>query len=416
MQPLKTLLAEELAVLRASRPCHVNCRRTSLMAGVVSVFLSLLGACGQHNEAEAATLQDSRCPLSRAQEAAAVENFKALMPIIRHPRCSNCHGGIDFRSPGYGKLHGGGEVEEFGCRECHDAQTSPGNPWRSAPQDFRFPGRTAAQICMSIKGHRSPSEFLSHLRKDELILAAFEGRRGHTGLAPKPPSTTHDVFLTQAKRWTDLLKSAGGPGGWLGAPRCGCAPSGWFGTITYTHSVDFSMEDPDGEWAVEHLGLLPWTDGFVGTNTLKTLFHFRGDAAKGSWTGEGKIADDDACWTVTSSISGGGTASLSVSDARTGDDWEPFPHEELQARVNVGINEDGRYLIGFRTGQLVGKSFYDKKGKKCGTSSEAAESLSVDYTVEGRVDPFNPNVLSGAKTLSRREGSVTVTWELEQYK
>jgi hypothetical protein len=395
---------------------------TSLMAGVVSVFLLLLGACGQHNEAEAATLQDSQCPLSRAQEGTAVENFKALLPVIRHPRCSNCHGGIDFRSPGYEKLHGGGEVkfrydgepDPVTCKECHDAETSPGSGWKAAPEQFRFHGRTAAQICQNIKVERFlPRAFLRHLEKDELVLLAFEGRRGHTDLAPKPPFTTHDEFLTRAERWTDPLTSGGR---WLGAPRCGCAPSGWSGTIKYTHSVDFSMENADGEWAVEHLGLLPWTDGFVGTNTLETQFHFRGDAAKGSWTGEGKIADDDDCWTVTSNISGGGTASLSVSDARTGEDWEPFGHEELQARVNVGINEDGRYLIGFRTGDLVGKSTYDRKGKKCGTSSEREDSLRLDYTVEGKVDPANPNVLSGAKTLSRPEGSVTVTWELEHYK
>ncbi|MBI2073063.1 MAG: hypothetical protein HYT81_08545 [Gemmatimonadetes bacterium] len=404
------------------------------MAGLI---LTLLTGCGWHDQAEAATLQDSQCPLSSAQQVKAVKNFEALMPAFRHPRCSNCHGGIDFLSPGYEKLHGGGEVEMVDrevrgpdgsliarrrpdfttCTTCHDAVSrwAPPSPMLNA----HFAGRTAAQICERMKGgppDQPPAQFEHHLAQDVLIRAAFEGRRGHKELSPQPPPMSHEEFLTKASQWAKPLTNPTS-GEWLGAPSCGCVPPvGWHGTITYTQAVDWSGDDPDADEAVEHLGLLPWIDGFTGRSTVQLGFDFFGDAV-GIWTGEGRLDDDDECSTYTSSISGSGKARLSVSDARTGEDW-PLQYEELPASVNVEITGDGSYLIGMRTGDLVGKSLGKGKGSraKCGDpfSEESEESHSFSYRAEGHVDPSNPNTLSGTATVRRRDWNVTVTWNLQR--
>lgn len=104
------------------------------------------------------------CSLSLSEQRKAVQSFQALMPVLRHPRCANCHGGINFFSPSHEKLHGGGAVEMVDrdvegpdgtiiarqrpdfetCGSCHDAATD----WRiPAPvQDISFAGRTAGQI------------------------------------------------------------------------------------------------------------------------------------------------------------------------------------------------------------------------------------------------------------------------------
>ena len=44
--------------------------------------------------------------------------FQKMLPVVRHPRCMNCHGGVD---PGDSTQHkGGSQVPNADCTACHD--------------------------------------------------------------------------------------------------------------------------------------------------------------------------------------------------------------------------------------------------------------------------------------------------------
>src|SRR5262249_30099696 len=67
-------------------------------------------------------LRRQGCRLSPAQQVAAVGAFKKMMPVFRHPRCANCHGGVnpfiegtgadpkDNAVPASTVAHGGGRI------------------------------------------------------------------------------------------------------------------------------------------------------------------------------------------------------------------------------------------------------------------------------------------------------------------
>src|ERR1044071_4826750 len=89
------------------------------------------------------------CPLTRGQEKKAIEKFKKLLPVVQHPRCLNCHGGVnpfvDKRQGG----HLGGAIDQSGgfikqqqtCQECHSGL--PG--WELPPEDFFFVGKRSEE-------------------------------------------------------------------------------------------------------------------------------------------------------------------------------------------------------------------------------------------------------------------------------
>jgi len=180
------------------------------------------------------------CPLSPTEQIEAAKRFEQLMPVLQHPRCANCHGGIDFFSAGYEDLHGGGAVEmvdrevkgpdgsiiaqrrpDFAtCASCHDAQTR--RRWEiPAPMlNVNFAGRTAAQICEHMKRHsQNPNNLLRHIDADELIRLGFEGRRGLTSLSPLPPPMTAESFNAKVSDWIVAMKVQDE---WPTPLSCGC--------------------------------------------------------------------------------------------------------------------------------------------------------------------------------------------------
>jgi len=183
-----------------------------------------------------------KCSLSPAQQIEAVKRFEELMPVFHSPRCANCHGGINFFSPNYEELHGGGAVEmkdgevkgpdgtiiarkrpDFkACQSCHDA--APGDFVWVVPHpsfDISFAGRTAGQICEQIKRHPpgDPNNFLRHIDADELIRLGFEGKRGHTSLSPLPPPMTAETFNAKVSDWIVAMKVQDE---WPRPLSCGC--------------------------------------------------------------------------------------------------------------------------------------------------------------------------------------------------
>src|SRR5512147_2120013 len=62
------------------------------------------------------------CPLSPSEEQKAIDIFHdKLMPVLMHPRCFNCHGGVDPTTETGGHLGGAVQLTgKFGqCADCH---------------------------------------------------------------------------------------------------------------------------------------------------------------------------------------------------------------------------------------------------------------------------------------------------------
>ena len=64
------------------------------------------------------------CPLTVPRQIEAVMKFEEMMPVLRHPRCINCHGGVNPFVPYERGGHLGGEMPpEQKCGDCHDQLT-----------------------------------------------------------------------------------------------------------------------------------------------------------------------------------------------------------------------------------------------------------------------------------------------------
>ena len=151
--------------------------------------------------------------------------FTAFVPVLRHPRCMNCHSQGDYPRQGDdGHPHTmnirrgpvGFGVTAVKCSTCHQdhnldgAHLPPGAPgWHLPPPNMPmiWQGLTDAQICESIKDPkqnrgRSLDQLVEHLTADKLVTWAWEPGEGRTPI-PMP----HDEFSAKVKQW----KAAGAP-------------------------------------------------------------------------------------------------------------------------------------------------------------------------------------------------------------
>jgi hypothetical protein len=151
--------------------------------------------------------------------------FTALVPVLRHPRCMNCHSPGDFpRQDEDGHPHtmnvrrgadGHGMTAEK-CSTCHQdhnlagAHLPPGAPnWALPPANVPmiWQGLTDGQICQSIKDprrnkNRKLNQLVEHLMEDKLVMWAWNPGEGRTAV-PMP----HDEFAAKVKQW----QAAGAP-------------------------------------------------------------------------------------------------------------------------------------------------------------------------------------------------------------
>lgn len=161
--------------------------------------------------------------------------FAALMPVLKSPRCVNCHGGTD---PAADLNHGGGQVNvrfddegdmepDEGCLSCHNAPNV--SFWMLAPKRFSLVGKELLQLCrqfrsnpgmMDLRSETGRAAFLDHLVTDALIVNAFVGNRGIADESLQPPPMTHQRFIALARHWLEDGEGA-------------CA-NDWNGTITET--------------------------------------------------------------------------------------------------------------------------------------------------------------------------------------
>ena len=151
--------------------------------------------------------------------------FEALVPVLRHPRCINCHSPGDFPRQGDdGHAHtmnvhrgpyGNGVTAEK-CSACHQdhnlkgAHLPPGAPnWGLPSPDMPmiWKGKTDAEVCQSIKdpaqnNNRTLDQLVLHLTEDKLVIWGWNPGEGRTAI-PMP----HDVFVAKVKAW----QAAGAP-------------------------------------------------------------------------------------------------------------------------------------------------------------------------------------------------------------
>jgi len=153
---------------------------------------------------------------SRRDDAAAA--FEAIVPVLRHPRCMNCHSKGDYPRQGDDNhrhimqvkrgLNGSGEGV-VGCSSCHQdhnlagLHTPPGAPdWHlpSPALPMIWEGLSDRQLCELFKdpkqnGGRDPQGIVEHMHTP-LVLWAWHPGEGRTAV-PMP----QQEFLAKVQEW-----------------------------------------------------------------------------------------------------------------------------------------------------------------------------------------------------------------------
>lgn len=209
------------------------------------------------------------CPLTPSEERTAVVAFEEMMPVVRHPRCNNCHGGIDplvpYKQGGHmGDIdtstiaHNSVQTRRHVCQECHSELEG----WDTPGEPMLWNGKTTKQICMQFKAFSTdPADFIGHITNEhggvQFIETAFKGEKGlndaskdismdHFKIPFKvdPPPGTHQDLIRQGTEWANAV----GTKGWTATPECGCEirRNGWIGSATATMRMDgaqYSVEE-----------------------------------------------------------------------------------------------------------------------------------------------------------------------------
>lgn len=151
--------------------------------------------------------------------------FTAFVPVLRHPRCMNCHSKGDFPRQGDdGHQHtmnvrrgpDGHGVTAEKCSTCHQDHNlsgehlPPGAPhWGLPPANMPmiWQGLTDGQLCESIKNPkqnrgRNLDQLVEHLTEDKLVMWGWNPGEGRT-----PVPMPHDEFSAKVKQW----QAAGAP-------------------------------------------------------------------------------------------------------------------------------------------------------------------------------------------------------------
>jgi hypothetical protein len=153
--------------------------------------------------------------------------FEAIVPVLRHPRCMNCHSSGDFprqgddRHPHTMQVRRGPDghgVHPELCSSCHQDRntaglhTPPGAPgWHlpSPEMPMIWEGLTDRQLCELPKdpdrnGHRSVQQIVEHMASP-LVLWGW-----HPGDGRAAVPMAQGEFLSRVREWA--AKGAGCPG------------------------------------------------------------------------------------------------------------------------------------------------------------------------------------------------------------
>ena len=165
-------------------------------------------------------------------DAGAASAFEAVVPVLRHPRCMNCHSDGDFPRQGDDSHRhtmrirrgpDGQGVNGIRCSTCHQDHNLEGLHVPPGAPDWHLPSPTMPmiweglpdhQLCELLKdpqknGHRTPEQIVEHMRTPLVLWAWSPGN----GRAPVP--IPQSDFLEKIEEWAD--KGAACPQGAIAA-------------------------------------------------------------------------------------------------------------------------------------------------------------------------------------------------------
>lgn len=212
-------------------------RRHRLTLALMLAFATCGLICQRALHAIAKQKEDQRSTGTAARdETASAAAFAAIMPVLRHRRCMNCHSSGEFPRQGDDGhrhtmnvrrgLYGEG-VAGLQCSACHQDHNlqgehmPPGAPgWRlpTAGEPMIWEGLSDRQLCELFKnpsanGHRSVNEIVRHMNTP-LVLWAWNPGEGRT-----PVPMPQNEFLAKAKEWASSGAACPGENSSAGAAR-----------------------------------------------------------------------------------------------------------------------------------------------------------------------------------------------------
>jgi len=152
-------------------------------------------------------------------DAKARAAFLSIIPVLKHPRCLNCHATGDFPRQGDDNhihtqnvrrgLDGHGKYSQK-CGACHQEQNvaglnmPPGAPnWHLPPANMPmiWEGKTPGQICQQIKdpkqnNGKSVAQIIEHVTADKIVMWGLNPGEGRT-----PPPISHQEFAAKFQDW-----------------------------------------------------------------------------------------------------------------------------------------------------------------------------------------------------------------------
>ena len=146
--------------------------------------------------------------------------FEAMIPVLRHPRCMNCHSNGDFPRQGddshphimdVRRGPDGHGVNGVKCSTCHQDHNLPGIHTPPGAADWRLPSPTMPmiweglsdhQLCQLFKdpkrnGHRTVAQIVEHMHTP-LVLWGWHPGEGRT-----PIPYSENRFLENVRLWAN---------------------------------------------------------------------------------------------------------------------------------------------------------------------------------------------------------------------
>jgi hypothetical protein len=185
-------------------------RQKNFIALIGGISLSAIGLLAVTASTHAVIQRDD----ARARTA-----FMSIVPVLKHPRCLNCHANGDFPRQGddnhphlqnvkRGPLGQGVTAQK--CSTCHQSENvaglnmPPGAPnWHLPPPNMPmiWEGKTPGEICRQIKdpkqnNNKSVAAIVEHVTSDKLVLWGWNPGEGRT-----LPPMNHDEFAAKFAEW-----------------------------------------------------------------------------------------------------------------------------------------------------------------------------------------------------------------------
>src|ERR1019366_5244368 len=123
-------------------------------------------------------------------DAGAAAAFEAIVPVLRHPRCMNCHSNGDFPRQG----------DDSHRHTMHMPRGAPNWHLPSPAMPMIWEGLTDHQLCELLKdpqknGHRTAEQIVEHMHTP-LVLWGWVPGEGRT-----PITTPQHDFLAKVQEW-----------------------------------------------------------------------------------------------------------------------------------------------------------------------------------------------------------------------